>query len=149
MLRAVSVVEIVVGAVVALVLTWLAFLVFLAVVRPRGIGVSEARSLVPDVARLVKDLAKDKTAPKGVRRRLVIAGLYVASPIQLIPNFIPVLGYADDVTVVLWGLRSAVRKAGPDALERHWRGDAEGLAIVRDLTGMRVASGGAPSRNAA
>jgi uncharacterized membrane protein YkvA (DUF1232 family) len=90
---------------------------------------------------LVRDLAVDNTVPTGVRRRLVAVGIYLALPIDLIPDFIPVLGYADDVIVVAWGLRSAVRRAGPDAVERHWRGSDEGLAVVRTLTGIRPSGG--------
>jgi uncharacterized membrane protein YkvA (DUF1232 family) len=50
-----------------------------------------------------------------------------------VPDVIPVLGYADDVVVVAWALRSVVRRAGTDALERHWPGEPAGLAVVARL----------------
>jgi uncharacterized membrane protein YkvA (DUF1232 family) len=56
-------------------------------------------------------------------------------PFDLVPDFIPVLGYADDVIVVAIALRSVVRHAGPAALERHWSGSPQGLGIVRLLSG--------------
>jgi uncharacterized membrane protein YkvA (DUF1232 family) len=133
-------VRILLGVAVSLALAWALFIVFLVLVRPRGIGLREARRLIPDVARLVRDIARDNTVPRGVRRRLAVVVVYLALPIDLIPDFVPLLGYADDVIIVAWGLRSAVRRAGPDAVARHWRGSEEGLAVVRALTGIRPSS---------
>jgi uncharacterized membrane protein YkvA (DUF1232 family) len=58
---------------------------------------------------------------------------YLASPIDLVPDFVPVLGYADDAIVVAAVLRSVVRAAGPQVLESHWPGSPEGLAALRRL----------------
>jgi uncharacterized membrane protein YkvA (DUF1232 family) len=60
---------------------------------------------------------------------------YLLMPIDLVPDFIPVLGYADDAVVVALALRSVVRAAGPEALDRHWSGSEAGLAAVRRLAG--------------
>jgi uncharacterized membrane protein YkvA (DUF1232 family) len=57
-------------------------------------------------------------------------------PFDLVPDFIPVAGYADDVLLVAWVLRSVVRAAGPEALDRHWPGTPEGLVVVRRLAGV-------------
>ena len=57
-------------------------------------------------------------------------------PIDLIPDFIPVVGYADDVLIVVIALRSVVRHAGVEALERDWSGTTEGLRVVRRLAGL-------------
>ena len=61
---------------------------------------------------------------------------YVFSPIDLIPDFIPVLGYADDALVVAIALRFATRRAGTDAVARHWPGTPEGLAAILRLAGL-------------
>jgi uncharacterized membrane protein YkvA (DUF1232 family) len=53
---------------------------------------------------------------------LVLLIAYLASLIDLIPDFIPVLGYAEDAIIVAVALRSVIRHAGPDAIERHWPG---------------------------
>ena len=70
---------------------------------------------------------------------------YLLCPVDLVPDVIPVLGYADDVVVVAWALRSVVRRAGGEALTRHWPGEPAGLAVVRRLAGLRA---GAPPREA-
>ena len=67
---------------------------------------------------------------------------YLALPIDLVPDFIPVLGYADDAIVVALVLRSVVRGAGPQALKRHWPGTPGRLAAVRRLAGLPAAQAG-------
>ena len=129
--------QVVGGLVATLVLSWLALLLVLVVARPHGIGMAEAKQLVPDLVRLVRSLAGDASLPGGVRRRLGLLLAYLALPIDLVPDVIPVLGYADDVIVVGLVLRSVVRAAGEDALVRHWPGSPAGLALVRRLAGLR------------
>jgi len=133
----VLVVRALVGVAAALAFTWLLLLVLLIVVRPRGMNLAEARRVIPDIVRLLRDLATDATLPSGVRRRLFVALAYLALPIDLVPDFIPVIGYADDVIVVGVVLRSVIRRAGRDAVERHWRGSPDGLKLVRRLAGVR------------
>jgi uncharacterized membrane protein YkvA (DUF1232 family) len=70
-----------------------------------------------------------------VRVRLWLLLGYLAMPIDLVPDVIPVIGYADDAIVVALVLRSVVRRAGPDAVVRHWPGTPDGLAAVQRLTG--------------
>lgn len=96
----------------------------------------ETLRLIPDVVRLVKRLAGDTSLPRGIRLRLVLLLGYLALPIDLVPDFIPVIGFADDVLAVAIVLRSVMRTAGPEALERHWPGTPEGLLTVRRLAGL-------------
>lgn len=124
------------GLVASLAVTWLVLLLVLILARPHGMGPAQARQLVPDLVRLVRSLAADPTLPSGVRRRLGLLLAYLALPFDLVPDVIPVLGYADDVIVVGLVLRSVVRVAGEDALERHWRGSPDGLSLVRRLAGL-------------
>jgi uncharacterized membrane protein YkvA (DUF1232 family) len=124
------------GVLAVLAVTWVVFVAALALLRPRGIDLREAARLAPDVARLVRELAGDASLPRGVRRRLAFLVAYLALPIDLVPDVVPVLGYADDVVVIALVLRSVVRRAGPDAVERHWTGTPAGLAIVRSLAGI-------------
>ena len=103
---------------------------------PEVVTMREALRLLPDVLRLVKRLAADRTLPRSVRFRLFVLVAYLAVPFDLVPDFIPVLGYADDALAVALVLRSVVRKAGPDALDRHWPGTAQGLLLVKRLVGV-------------
>ena len=60
----------------------------------------------------------------------------LATPIDLVPDFIPVIGYADDAIVVTAVLRSVVRRAGLAAIRAHWPGTDDGFAAVVRLTGL-------------
>ena len=121
---------------VGLSTVWVALLIALATARPKTIRVTDALRLLPDTVVLLRRLAADPQLPRGVRVRLLLALLYLILPIDLVPDFIPVLGYADDAIVVAAAVRSVARRAGPDALDKHWPGTPEGLHAVRRLTGI-------------
>lgn len=74
--------------------------------------------------------------PRGVRIKLAFLLVYLLSPLDLVPDFLPVIGYADDVIIVALFVRSAVRSAGPDPLRRHWPGTPAGLAVIERLAGL-------------
>lgn len=125
-----------IGLGAALLLSWLVLVVALIIVRPRGNLLAEALRLLPDLLRLIPRLAADKSLPRGVRVRLVLLVVYLALPIDLIPDFIPVLGYADDAIIVTVVLRSVVRHAGLDAVRAHWPGTDDGFDALVRLTGL-------------
>ncbi|WP_105036508.1 YkvA family protein [Cryobacterium aureum] len=97
---------------------------------PTGASFRDLVRLVPDVAWLLKGLSLDKTVSVGVRIWIAVLLVYLISPIDLIPDFIPVRGFADDAIVVALAFRFATRRAGSDAVRRHWPGTSEGLAAV-------------------
>ncbi len=129
----------VVGVAAGLLLVWVVLLVALWRVMPERTSLHEALRLLPDVLRLLRRLAGDDTLPRGVRVRLWLLLAYLAMPVDLVPDFIPVLGYADDAIVVAVALRSVARRAGPGALERHWPGTPDGLSVVKHLAGVPAA----------
>ena len=118
------------------VLLWLVLLVVLWRTRPEEGRLSEGLRLLPDLIRLLRGLAVDPELPRGVRVRLGLLLAYLLSPIDLIPDFIPVLGYADDAIIVAIALRSVAHRAGTDALRRHWPGTPQGLTVVLRLAGL-------------
>lgn len=126
---------------VALLLAWIALAITLAVVRPRGALLREALRLAPDLLRLIRRLAVDTSLPRGVRIRLELVLIYLASPIDLIPDFIPVLGYFDDAIIVTAVLRSVVRRAGLPAVRAHWPGTDDGFAALTRLSGLGTPTG--------
>jgi uncharacterized membrane protein YkvA (DUF1232 family) len=127
-----------IGVAAALVLAWVALVIALAVLRPRGGLLREAIRILPDALRLIRRLAADKTMPPGVRLRLALLLVYLAIPIDLIPDFIPVLGYADDAIIITAVLRSVVRRAGLTAVRTHWPGSDDGFTALRRLTGLNA-----------
>lgn len=125
-----------VGAAGGVLLLWGAVVSALWLGRPDDLRIRDAVRLLPDLVRLLRGLAGDDGLPRGVRVRLWLLLGYLALPIDLVPDLIPVIGYADDAVVVALALRSVTRVAGPDALDRHWPGTPEGLRAVRRLAGL-------------
>jgi uncharacterized membrane protein YkvA (DUF1232 family) len=119
-----------------LLAAWTALVVSLLVARPRGASFTDAVRLLPDLLRLLPRLARNASLPRGVRLRLWLLLGYLASPLDLVPDVVPLIGYADDAIAVAMVLRSVARRAGPEALERHWPGSADGLEALRGLIGM-------------
>lgn len=136
--------DILIGVAVAVVATWVALLIGLLIVRPKGPLLKEAMRILPDLLRLLRRLAGDATLPRGVRVRLGLLMAYLASPIDLIPDFIPVIGYTDDAIIVTAILRSVVRRAGLVSVRRHWPGTEDGFAALCRLTGIRPTVGDRP-----
>ena len=130
--------DLLIGVAASLVIAWIALVIALAIARPRGGLLQEAVRILPDTLRLIHRLAADRTLPPGVRIRLGLLLVYLAMPVDLIPDFIPVLGYADDAVIVTVVLRSVVRRAGLDAVRAHWPGTEDGFTALRRLTGLKT-----------
>jgi uncharacterized membrane protein YkvA (DUF1232 family) len=128
--------QVVVAVALGLLLLWLVLVGGLLLASRQEARRTDLRAvlrLVPDVVRLLRRLSRDPALPRGVRVRLVLLLVYLLLPIDLVPDFIPVIGYADDAIVVALAIRSVVRAAGPEALDRHWPGTPEGLRAVRRI----------------
>lgn len=131
--------QVVVSIIGGLVLFWLVLILVLWLeqrTHPGRTSLLDLLRLAPDVVRLLKRLISDHTVSIGVRIWLGVLLVYLISPIDLIPDFIPVLGYADDALVVALALRFATRRAGSDAITRHWPGSPAGLRAVLRLAGL-------------
>jgi uncharacterized membrane protein YkvA (DUF1232 family) len=101
---------------------------------------TEARAIagfVPDCAVLFARLARDPATPRRQKLALVAIAAYLASPLDLVPDFLPVAGQADDAVLVVLALRWMLRSWGPEALERHWPGPGASLAVLLRLAGAR------------
>lgn len=95
-----------------------------------------AAKVLPDLVRLMRGLARDPRVPRGSKWLLGFAALWVISPIDLIPEFIPVVGPLDDVVMVALVLRHVLKKAGRAAAEDHWTGDPAILERILKLSGV-------------
>ena len=129
---------VVVTIAVGLAVSYAIVLGALIIARPRGNLLREALRLLPDLLGLLHRLATDRQVPRSARMRLWLLFGYLATPIDLVPDFVPVLGYADDAIVVSLVLRSAVRRAGAPVIRRHWPGTEDGLAALARLAGLQL-----------
>jgi len=88
--------------------------------------------LLPDFVALMVRLAKDKRVQST--QKLMIGGiiLYVISPIDIIPDFIPVLGLVDDLLLVVYGLNEILNKIDPEIVREHWSGEDDLLLTLKN-----------------
>jgi uncharacterized membrane protein YkvA (DUF1232 family) len=97
---------------------------------------SQARALagfIPDCIVLMRRLLGDERVPRSRKLSLVLLLGYLALPIDLIPDFIPVAGQLDDAILVAAGLRFVLRGGGPPLLEEHWPGPDPGLRLIEAI----------------
>ena len=99
-----------------------ALLVVLARRLPAGI-LRDLAAFIPDCVTTARRLRKDPGVPRRAKLVVLLAGLWVASPIDLIPEFLPVIGPLDDIVVVALALRYAARQVPRDTLLDAWPGD--------------------------
>ncbi|MDR2988476.1 MAG: DUF1232 domain-containing protein [Nocardiopsaceae bacterium] len=119
-----------------MLLAWIVLVVALIVTRPRDRLLREALRLLPDLLHLLPRLARDRSLPGTVRAGITLLLIYLASPLDFVPDFIPVLGFADDAIIVAAVLRWVARRAGADAIRRKWPGTDDGFAVLCRLTGL-------------
>jgi|SRR5947209_9931803 len=124
------------AVVVSLVILWIAFVGAMLIFRPRT-DLRDAVRILPDLLLMLGGIAQDRTLPWTVRLRLWLVLFYVAVPVDIVPDFLPVIGWADDAILVAWVVRSVVRRAGAEALARNWPGTPDGLDVVKRLAGVR------------
>lgn len=126
--------KIVVIALVALGV-WAVLIAALVISGRKWMAIAAAKVL-PDLVRLLKGLARDPGVPRSSKWLLGFAALWVISPIDLIPEFIPVVGPLDDIVVVALVLRHVLKKAGREVTEEHWTGDPAILERIFKLSGV-------------
>lgn len=116
-----TVVRVAVVAVAVLATSW-AVLILLARRLPPGL-LKDLAGFLPACVTTVRRLRRDPRVPRRAKAAVAFAGLWVLSPIDLIPEFLPVIGPLDDVVVVALALRYAARRVPRAALEEAWAGD--------------------------
>ena len=118
-----------------LLLTYALLVGALLVARPADTSLRDVLRMLPDLLGLIRRLAADRGIPRGVRVRLWLLLGYLAMPFDIVPDFIPVVGYADDAVLIAIVLRSVVRHAGAAKVAEHWPGSPAGLRAVEVLAG--------------
>ena len=98
--------------------------------------VTDAVLMMPNIVKLIGRLLRDPRVPRRAKITLGLAAAYVASPIDLIPEVIPVIGWADDVLVLMFAIDSLIERAGNEVVEELWDGPGDLLSLVRDVVGL-------------
>ena len=83
----------------------------------------ELATAIPNLLVLFRCLLRDPRVPRGSKTWILVAVIWIASPIDLVPEFIPVLGPADDLIVAALVLRHVLKRTDRSLLAEHWRGD--------------------------
>ncbi len=117
---------------------WLLLILILVALGKRT-SARELARLIPNLAVLFKGLLTDSRVPRSSKVLLVLAIGWFASPIDLIPEFIPFLGPLDDAVVAALVLRRIVNTAGQDVIREHWRGEDATLDKILRLSGVKRA----------
>jgi uncharacterized membrane protein YkvA (DUF1232 family) len=114
-------------------------LVVTLVLAGRRVAARELVTLIPNLLLLFKDLTKEPAVPTGPKIWLGLGIAWLLSPIDLLPEFLPVLGPLDDAVVAALVLRHLVRRAGSDVVQAHWRGDPATLRRILRAAGAPAA----------
>ena len=120
-----------------MVSTW-ALLVLLARRLPPGL-LRDLAGIVPDCVTAIRRLRRDPRVPRRAKVVVALAGLWLLSPIDLLPEFLPVIGPLDDVLVVALALRYAARQVPREVLVAAWPGEPR--LLERLLGGRAPATG--------
>jgi uncharacterized membrane protein YkvA (DUF1232 family) len=109
-----------------------------SILPPSGEGrrLSSGWRVLPDLVKLVGRLLRDPRVPRRAKITLALAAAYAASPIDLIPDSIPFVGWADDILLLMLALESLIDRAGPELVREHWDGPGDVLELLRELLGM-------------
>jgi len=93
----------------------------------------DAVFMLPNLLKLLGRLLKDPRVPRRSKVVVAAALAYVVSPIDLLPEFIPVVGVVDDVFVVAFSLNHLLKRAGEDVVMEHWDGPQDLLGLIRSV----------------
>jgi uncharacterized membrane protein YkvA (DUF1232 family) len=126
--------------VIALVAVAVVYLVAVAalILAGRRTAARELATLLPNLVKLFRGLIRDPRVSRRSKILLIVGAAWVISPIDLIPEFIPVLGPLDDAVVAALILRHVFRTAGREVVAAHWGGDPATLERILRLFEPRV-----------
>jgi len=85
---------------------------------------------LPALAVMITGLVRDPALPRPAKIALVAAAVYLVSPIDLVPDFIPFIGYLDDILLAAIVLDGVLNYVDRDLVVRHWPGSARSLDVL-------------------
>lgn len=129
-------------AAIVIAASW-ALMIALAKRLPPGLA-KDLATVLPACVTTARRLRKDPRVPRRVKFVVAFAGLWVLSPIDLIPEFLPIIGPLDDIVVVALALRYAARRIPPEALVEAWPAERRILDRLAPSTATITTTTGAP-----
>ena len=120
-------------ALAVLIGLWLIAVLIIWLHRPSRELAMPALRLLPNIVVLVRRLLGDPATPRSVRWALGFLVVYIVSPIDLLPEFLPGIGPLDDIIVAALVLRWVGRRIGREALVAHWPGTPESFRLLERL----------------
>ena len=121
--------ERVLAALAIALVVWIGLIVLLIALGRHALA-RELATLVPNLTRLFAGLMRDPRVPLRAKVVLGASALYLAMPIDVIPDFVPIAGSLDDAIVAAFALRFVVRASSPEILAEHWPGDPATLRRI-------------------
>ncbi|HEX2052085.1 MAG TPA: DUF1232 domain-containing protein [Actinomycetota bacterium] len=115
--------------------------------RPPGAAQTRLREYAlaaPRLVKLVWRLARDPRVPARSKAVLFVVAGYFASPIDLLPDFVPGLGQLDDLILAAFALDQILNRVPEDVVRSHWDGDDDVLELVRQI--VDIATSFVPDR---
>lgn len=106
---------------------------------PRKTELKEYALLLPRLLRLVWNLARDPRVPARSKALLFMVGGYIASPVDVLPDFIPGVGQLDDLVMIAFVLDRIINRVPPEVVAEHWTGDQDVLDVVRQILDISTA----------
>ena len=102
----------------------------------RSMWMKEAALALPNLVKLVYRLMRDSRIP--LKSKAILGAIlgYMVVPIDIIPDFIPVVGQADDALLLAYGIRHIIEVAGAEIVLEHWDGSQDVLELVGSITGF-------------
>ena len=129
-------------AAIVIAASWV-LMIALAKRLPPGLA-KDLATVLPACVTTARRLRKDPRVPRRVKVVVAFAGLWVLSPIDLIPEFLPIIGPLDDIVVVALALRYAARHVPPEALVEAWPAERRILDRLAPSTATINTTTGAP-----
>ena len=93
----------------------------------------------PRLVKLLWRLARDPRVPARSKATLLVLGAYIASPIDVIPDFIPGLGHVDDLVILAFALDQMLNRVPSDIVREHWEGDEDVLQVLKEILDISTA----------
>lgn len=112
---------------------WLVLVLLIWLHRPSRELAMPALRLLPNILVLVRRLMADPATPRSVRFALGVLAVWIVSPIDLLPEFLPGIGPLDDIVVAALVLRWVARRVGREALAAHWPSTPDGFRPLERL----------------